>query len=245
MSQIAIGLFVFVAGCGQQGNPESMDAPSRESVRATTQFPQVVRLAGPRLCTGTLVTSRTVLTASHCLKEDQPRAFVNGRQVKGHHFKVLGPGERNDPNDVGALTFDFDVAAAMNVAPLPIADSIRQNDVITMIGYGCSQRAMGTNRVFRIRDFIEVLWSRSAKADLPPMGSDLELRRKISGPENRAETCAGDSGGPALVFQDNEWRVAGVLHGMRTEVNLNSLSVYVDVTRGQPRDFARGALNDH
>ncbi len=220
-------------------NQDDLESPSRDQVQRSDEHPQVMRVVGPRMCTGTLVSRHTMLTASHCLREARPRVVVGGQQLKTTRFRILGQGEKNDPADVAVMFFNEDIAQLRGIEPMGLAERVQPGAVVRMVGYGCGQRGMGTNRVFRIRDFVEVLWSRPAPARHP--FPDNGTAMLVGGPVNRAETCPGDSGGPALVQEGSEWRVAGVLHGLLMEGS-RTLSVYSNVTEGQNRDFVRSAI---
>ena len=182
---------------------------------------------GPRLCTGTLITSHVVLTASHCIESEHPAIVVLGAGLAAKRAVKLGPGKKMDFQDVGLLIFEVSVQERLQSPPLELAAPVRRGTPVTMIGYGCRQRAVGTNPIFRVKDFIELLWSRPREGGL-----------QITGPSNRAESCPGDSGSPALVEQDGKWKIAGVLHGLMIDSSVATpLSVYSNVTLGANRDF--------
>ncbi len=221
---------LWLGACGKSISSDQLEAPSRESVRPTDEIPQVIKVVGPRLCTGTLVAADKVLTASHCMRETHPRVVLaTGHVVRAVSFNVLGTGERNDSSDVAVMHFDVSLAEEIGVTPLGLSGPVGPGTPVSMIGYGCNQRAMGTNKIFRFRDYMEVMWSRS--------GPGPQTGMSITGPSNRAETCAGDSGGPALVTQNGKMLVAGVLHGLLAEPGKFPLSVYSYVTEGPNRQF--------
>jgi MYXO-CTERM domain-containing protein len=191
------------AGCGDQGIGSSQRAIISGEVDLEDGAVVAVFLAWAdgtdRLCTGTLVSPRVVLTAGHCLSRaddatrldvgfgtdvrDQPE--YDGVTWSGGIDYVIHPDlsfdSPTDGHDVGLVL----LPEASAVTPAPLG--------LTPPGDGASVRAVGYGRTDR---------------DLTDAGVKREVMATVTSVENRlfyfgdaeANTCLGDSGGP--VFTD-------------------------------------------
>ncbi|NDG26903.1 MAG: hypothetical protein EB120_06995, partial [Proteobacteria bacterium] len=172
--------------------PES----SAYGVDTTSDYPGVVQVLSPSgaLCTGTIVSTRAVLTAAHCTLSSgrySIRGSVNASTTVKYNY---GPGIADDPNDIAILVFPSNTFPAAYV--IDIASSVAAGEVARLVGYGCNDldtrmgagvKRTGTNVVADVNDYVEFY--------TPVSSSGV---RGILGPQNRAASCYGDSGGPAL-----------------------------------------------
>ena len=174
----------------QVGAPGDDFAEKIINGRLTYDFPAAGMLrTGTGLCTATLIRSRVVLTAAHCVDYatiDRPgqrlaRFIVEHGAGTSYSFDVdaivsysrTGPGT----DDIALLRLTRDVPAEV-ATPVPIADRRPEaGESVTWYGYGCQNRA----------------------------GSDqfTGRKQKIAFPfQNSNNSCPGDSGGPTVFGAD-------------------------------------------
>ncbi|HOU53587.1 MAG TPA: trypsin-like serine protease [Myxococcota bacterium] len=193
-------LMAFLWACGDGGVelPGMTGTPIINGAVDTTDVAVVaLTYQGAQFCTGTVIASRTVVTAGHCLKETgypvtQIKVFF-GTTVggSGTTVGVIGGAAhssyyvRSDGapiNDVAYLTLAQDAP----VAPMPWQQTTLPNLVgqtLQMVGYGVTnayyQTGNGTRRT----------------VDLKITGQDSTFL--YYGPDSKG-TCQGDSGGPTF-----------------------------------------------
>ena len=83
-----------------------------------------------------------------------------------------------------------------------VGSEVQTGETLRLVGFGCDNietrdgsgvKRTGTNVVANIDDFVEFVTPEDATT-----GSASQESQKILGPDNRAGSCFGDSGGPAL-----------------------------------------------
>ncbi len=188
-------------------------------------------------CTATLIHPRVVVFGAHCGLPTQGvwagdrldlEFHTESRTVEVREYggELLLPVHRcgvNPSADIGNgrdLAYCILEEHAADLSPLPLIGDNERNpvtisQVVSLVGFGFDSEledptTLGTKRV--------------TTAPIRRIGFELEIGDESSG------TCAGDSGGPALMGgQDEGWRLLGVLSS--GEVDLCGEGRYTDIHR--------------
>ena len=213
-------LLVAVAACGPTGLDDTRQQPPISKAEAaivggtlTTGDPAVIGIGTKegnsyfQFCSGTLIGSKTVLTAAHCINAEgrnadyyvlfgphaeQPTSTMHVKTQTKH------PQYNGDINDFGVLQLDSAVIGVTPIEanPVPMTQSmIGQN--VRHVGYGITAGNLddsGTKRevTFPLRQI---------------------TAQTIESGATGKQTCSGDSGGPALMVTAGSAveRVVGVV----------------------------------
>ena len=188
-------------------------------------------------CTASAVSSRLLVTASHCLEggtrfyasfaahpvladgwpvADAP-GVVHGTATDVTHYCGLSstcghglPGFADPDISVVVLDTALSLPRYATLPPAGLADAIATKQAVTLVGYGVNDlsRGGGTPR------FVYDLTRRTVAAEVLPIGSKLDsdfLKYQTKG--GSAGVCFGDSGGPVLLG-DTIIGVNSFLNGM-------------------------------
>lgn len=248
-----IGLSLALISCAKgTSTQDGLPSPTSAMSSITTGYEPVVMVilpGGSGICTGTFVHPRLVVTAAHCTKNAgtyRVKGYIGGATVEASTGtrRNFGPGLVNDPNDLSALYFESDVISASAV--YPIDDANHTGDVLRLVGYGCNDlskktgagvKRTGTNLIYDLNDYVEFLTPRTASAGV------ISSNRGILGASNRAGSCFGDSGGPALDESSGTPKLSAVTHAGGYYGD-SILSQYVDLTRSDNRNFLAGVASE-
>jgi secreted trypsin-like serine protease len=181
----------------------------------TPDFPDCVAIgaADRWCCSGTLVAPNVVVTAGHCVARDcGSRVFIGpdtDRPEVGRTVAVaqsfVNSGYRPpqvESNDIAILVLAEDVTS-VPTRRIAGPEALATAKTVRLAGYGCTDTAATTG--YGRRRMVEVPL---AAADIV-YGADPQVEFVAGAPFLDRDSCNGDSGGPAYVEVDGEWRLAG------------------------------------
>ncbi len=198
----------------------------------TSGHPAVVALVAPAIecgtaddvfCTGTLVGTRTVITAAHCLDYAPPGTlhvyFGDDATLAGSGRRVEVLAEVAHPaydmvvHDIAILELVEDVTDVPPVRLAPALDAGTVGSQVTIVGFGSDDDGARGRKREGTSDVVSV---------------DALVFSTTPAPSN---TCVGDSGGPVLVDVAGELMLAGVTSFGDTACVQSATNTRVDVHR--------------
>ncbi len=166
------------------------------------------------LCTATLVGSKTVLTAAHCIKVGSTHIFHIGGRTYSAAQAIQHPQYDHNTviNDIGLVL----LSSAPPIAPSATAISNPSLGLeVTLIGYGVTSENGSDSGIKRL-----------AKNTIAQMDSTRIVFLGSSG--NTGNTCYGDSGGPAFATLNGHEVVVGVTSGGSPPCGTSGVDTRVD-----------------
>jgi hypothetical protein len=233
-------------GCGKPSATETSTAPQVEAVTDPSQYVpavMVVMPGGAGICTGTFISPKAVVTASHCTQMNGTYRIISGfgSFLSNTHVN-LGPGVVEDPEDISVLVLSEAYAKRAAGQVSVIGSEAVPGERIQIVGYGCNSlttrrgagvKRAGTNTVASVGEYVEL--------NTPFSVDEPEDQRNILGPKDRAGSCFGDSGGP-MFRADNV--LVGVTHAGGT-TSTRIISQYLNIQRPSIQSFLRTVDSDY
>ncbi len=219
---------ILLVGCGKEHSASSdLPTPSGRLVSSTQDFPPVVMVLLPGstgLCTGTIVSSKAVLTAAHCTKNSGSYQIqLDGQSYYTSSRTYTGQGVVESTDDIAIL--DFSSSPIPNAPSYALGREVHESDTVELVGYGCNNIDTKSGAGIKRAGQAPVAFLDDYLNFLTPQTNG----RSILGPDNRAGSCFGDSGGPALRKSNGAWEIVGVTHAGGDYGNNELISQYTNV----------------
>ncbi|MBX7139365.1 MAG: trypsin-like serine protease [Oligoflexia bacterium] len=183
------------------------------------------------LCTGTLVTSTSVISAAHCFR--------------GHFTPVINYGDQGAARTVSVKqvhihpNFELTSASALNdvavvelsrpITDLPTLPVLASSDpqpgeIVSIFGYGTDENGQ-----------LEAGILQSGQMRITAINSD-HIRADYNGVGSN--TCTGDSGGPLIRGAGSQAAIAGITStGSRTDCLAGDVSVFTNLSSAENLNF--------
>src|SRR3990167_253118 len=171
----------------------------------------VAGVIGRETCSGTLISSNAVLTAAHCGCGGDPKTIVFGGDLNSStqahitRFEKMTPGCTESDWLNGDLALAF-IEPQLTIQPMAIADLswMEPDGKLLVAGFGnTKQGGIGV----KMKAEIPVVSRDCQDPDSSAYGCS-KGREAVAGKFAQADTCVGDSGGPAIVTRSSVQYVA-------------------------------------
>jgi secreted trypsin-like serine protease len=200
-------------------------------------------------CSGTLIGKRIVCTAGHCSatnpgESDPTRVFIGSSiDSPGHEYRVHHPNgvfrhkdyhaDQSPHNDLTLLILEKDVDAAQ---PVPIAKTnvAEAMETVQVVGFGNTNKGGTSGYGTKRKADVIVISPDGIRFGGQKYGADTGL--EFVAEDLHADTCTGDSGGPAFLSDHGQWFLVGATSratkkGVEENVPCGDGGIYVRVDK--------------
>jgi secreted trypsin-like serine protease len=212
-----------------------------------------------QFCGGTLVSATVVLTAAHCVVDDNGnlRAPAKDRQVVlGRRNLFATDGEKIDVAEIvvhpkydpAATTHDLAVlrlAKAAKETPAPLLDpsiATPRNTMLTVMGWGRTAEGADAPSSSDLLAADVPLWSDNECAASYGAEYFADVMLCAGYDEGGVDSCQGDSGGPIMRIVNNQWALIGVVSWGYGCARPGVPGIYAWINGSEMRSFINGEI---
>jgi secreted trypsin-like serine protease len=214
---------------------------SNFSIYSVAAIMDTSSLSGSTVCTGTFIAENIILTAAHCVSEnaqdllikigysiysEDASAHIQALKIIKHKDYVVG---KNDLALIQVNSMNL-LEKNIRIRPVRLVENFEiefKNNLI-LLGYGTNQ--IETSEIDSDNDLQGAGSLR--RVQVLPDAISLVMDSFVIDQSNGFGACHGDSGGPALINQNNEYFLVGVASGVQqgpNQADCVSTSVYTNV----------------
>ncbi len=172
------------------------------------------------LCSGTMISETSVLTAGHCFPSGIVKTitYANGTPIESSNFKVHPQYyETTDAVFNDAAIIHLPVAANLPIVPLYTSRAVEVDEIIAIFGFGSTGSDINT-----------VGYLRSGEMRVSGVTSN-HIAAYFDGSDG-SNTCFGDSGGPALLSHKGNTGLVGVTSsGIKEDCGAGDNSLFANI----------------
>ena len=247
MRRFLVILIVLIANLASALTPINAITFGKEVTSASSAYPSVVSIwvrekseSTPQfICTGTLIESRVVLTAAHCVLDKSYLYYIKyGNDLLDQSTQLLEVAstwrdprysERQKVNDLGLLLLSEEIAGAQT-SSLPTSQEIKKiltakGTKLEVVGWGKDQNSDRASYIRRA--LVDDQSSKLKKYKNWRNDVWIGVGKYNSKEKVYAGSCNGDSGGPLFALSGSKRILVGVTSWGAEDCELGFPSIYV------------------